>query len=65
MRLVLILIGILTVFGGLLPFLKSAGWLPAFLEFIPTSGTGYQAIITAIGIFAIFVGMKYKKRYYH
>ncbi len=65
MRLVLILIGILTVFGGLLPFLNSQGWLPSPLDLIPTSGAGYQAIITGIGVFAIFVGIRFKRRIHY
>lgn len=58
MKLMLTLIGVLTVLGGLWPLLKSQSWIPSSLAGIPSEGMYYQGIIIAIGIIAIFVGIR-------
>jgi len=58
MKLMLTLIGILTVLGGLWPFLKSQQWIPSALAGIPAEGLYYQGIIIAIGVIAIIVGVR-------
>lgn len=62
MKLMLTLIGILTVLGGLWPLLKSQPWIPSALAGIPDSGQYYQGIIIAIGVIAIIVGIKSGKQ---
>jgi hypothetical protein len=58
MKLILTLIGILTVLGGLWPLLKSQSWIPSSLAGIPDTGMYYQGIIIAIGVIAIIVGIQ-------
>jgi len=58
MKLMLTLIGILTVLGGLWPLLKSQSWIPISLAGIPAEGVYYQGIIVAIGVIAIIVGFR-------
>lgn len=62
MKLMITFVGILTILGGLLPYLKDNGLLPAFLQNIPTSGLGYQAIIIGIGIAAVIYGIRAGRR---
>ncbi len=58
MKLMLTFVGVLTILGGLLPFLSSKNFLPAFLQGIPTSGPVYQGIIVAIGVVAFVYGIR-------
>lgn len=55
MRGMLVLVGLLTVLGGILPLVANYVTLP---KYIPTQGPGYQLAITFIGLFAIFYGMR-------
>lgn len=57
MKTLFILFGLITLFLGLLPFLQSVSFL-TFLNFIPSSGTGYSLIITVVGAIALFIGFK-------
>jgi len=50
-KFVTISIGLLTIFGGVLPFIQN--FLP---EIIPTSGILYSAIIIVIGIIGLLYG---------
>ena len=45
-----LILGILIIFVGVLPLLKSADAVPTFLTFIPTVGPIYQGIIVVLGI---------------
>ncbi|MEK6862217.1 MAG: hypothetical protein AABY07_09715 [Nanoarchaeota archaeon] len=63
MKLMITFVGLLTVLGGLLPLLKDSGLLPSFLEKIPTSGIGYQAIIVAIGLIALIYGFRTRNKF--
>lgn len=56
MKLMIVFVGVLTVLGGLLPFIAS--YLPNPLNTIPTSGPVYQGIIVVIGLIAIIYGLK-------
>ena len=62
MRAMLIFVGLLTILGGLLPFLSERNLLPGFLANIPTSGSTYQGIIVGIGALALIYGI-IKSRY--
>ena len=62
MKIMITFVGLLTILGGLLPFLSSKEWLPGFLEWLPTSGPGYQALIIAIGLIAVYYGLRSVKK---
>ena len=59
MRWMLVFVGVLTVLGGLLPFIASL--FPEPLNSIPTSGPVYQGIIVVIGLVAIIYGLRRHK----
>lgn len=65
MKGIVFFIGLLTVLGGLWPFIKEKNLIQV-LDFIPATGDIYQGIIVIIGILAIAysVGRK-KKLVYH
>jgi len=56
MKGMLVFVGLLTILGGLLPILKEKTLLSGILTNVPTEGTGYQVIIIAIGVIAIWYG---------
>lgn len=56
MRLMLIFVGLLTVLGGLLPFIIN--FVPEPYNTIPTSGPIYQGTIVVIGLIAIIYGLR-------
>ncbi len=58
MKTMIIILGLVTVLGGLLPWLKDNNFLPGFMQSIPTTGTGYQLIIIIIGVIGIIYGWK-------
>ena len=60
MKMLITLIGLLTILGGLLPLLANNNLLPGFLASVPTTGTGYQMIIVLIGVIALIYGVKFK-----
>lgn len=62
MKLMLTLVGLLTILGGLLPFLSNAKLLPSFLQGVPTSGPIYQGLIVAIGVVAFVYGIRARER---
>ena len=55
MKFMITLVGLLTVFGGLLPFLSEMQFIP---EYIPVSGPGYQGIIIALGVLGVIYGLR-------
>jgi len=55
MKIMIVIIGLLTIFAGILPFLGSFGILPAG---IPTSGPFYSGIIILIGIIGFLYANK-------
>ena len=57
MKILLILLGLVTLFLGLLPFLQSIAFL-SFLTFIPSSGMVYSIIIAAVGAIALYIGFR-------
>ena len=57
MKTLLILLGLVTFFLGIWPFLEGLAFL-SFLSFIPSSGTIYSVIIAAVGAIALFVGFR-------
>lgn len=65
MKLMITFVGLLTVLGGLLPFLKDMNLLPDFLQGIPTSGPGYQIIIIGIGVIAVIYGVRSRSNIIH
>ncbi|MEK6812540.1 MAG: hypothetical protein AABX86_00290 [Nanoarchaeota archaeon] len=62
MRWGFVLLGVLVLLMGVLPFAKDAGWSVPLLERIPTSGTVYSFIIIVLGL-AIIFGAVHRKRY--
>ena len=56
MKGMLVFVGLLTILGGLLPILKNTTSLSGVLANVPTEGIGYQSIIIAIGVIAIWYG---------
>ena len=58
MKILMISIGLLTILGGILPWLHDNNYLPIFMQGIPTSGTGYQAIIIVLGVIGIIYGWR-------
>ena len=58
MKFMHILIGLLVVIIGGLPFLKQFNLMPESLNFIPVSGWSYQLIIIGIGLLSIIFGVK-------
>ncbi|MDO8556187.1 MAG: hypothetical protein Q7R96_03370 [Nanoarchaeota archaeon] len=61
MKFVIVLLGLLTILGGILPWLKDNNYLPDFMQGIPTAGTGYQAIIIVLGVIGILYGWRIGK----
>ncbi len=57
----MIFVGILMVLGGAWPLVKGLSFIPAWLQFIPSTGAGYQAIIIVIGIIAIAYGARQRE----
>ena len=57
MKLPVFLIGLVTTFVGLVPFLAENKYLPESLSFIPVSGGMYQTLIVAIGLLTILYGI--------
>ncbi len=57
MKIMVTFVGILTILGGLLPFLEKMNWLPESVKWIPTSGPWYQAIIIGVGVIAVIYGI--------
>jgi len=57
MKIMIVIIGILTIFAGILPFLDSFGILPAG---VPSSGPFYSGVIILIGIIGVLYGIKSK-----
>ena len=54
-KFVVSVLAILTIFGGLIPFLVSMNLIPST---VPSSGPVYSAIIILIGIIAVIYGKK-------
>lgn len=61
MKFFIFLIGLLTLLGGLLPFLKDNNFMPGFLAWAPTSGMGYQLSIIILGVIGIVYGAKARR----
>lgn len=57
MKTLLILLGLVTLFLGIWPFLQGLTFL-SFLSFIPSSGTVYSVIIAVVGAIALFLGFR-------
>ena len=57
MKALLILLGFITLFLGLLPFLQSVTFL-SFLNLVPSSGMIYSIIIAAVGAIALYLGFR-------
>lgn len=55
MKMMMIIIGLLTVLAGVLPFLKGFGILPAG---VPTSGVFYSGLIIIIGVIGLLYGIR-------
>ncbi len=53
MKIMIIILGILIILAGILPFLSNIGLLPAA---IPVEKPGYQFIIIAVGIIGLLYG---------
>ena len=58
MKFMHILIGLLVVIIGGLPFLKQFNLMPESLNFIPVGGWQYQLMIIGIGLLSIIFGVK-------
>ncbi|MCD4666801.1 hypothetical protein K8R47_03250 [archaeon] len=56
MKLLIIVLGIITVVVGLLPFLMNLGVMPTD---IPSSGLIYQGVIVLIGVILVFYGKRW------
>lgn len=56
MRWIVVLLGAVILFMGILPFITS--YLPTFLTVIPKEGTYYSVIITILGAVIIYLGVK-------
>ena len=59
MKIVMTLIGLVTIVIGLLPIAESNGWFS--VSFIPTTGTAYNIIVIIIGILGTWYGFKHKE----
>lgn len=57
-KIVVALIGLLTMGAGLLPVISDNGLLPESLAFIPTIGLSYQAIIVFLGLAGLLYGLR-------
>ena len=55
MKTMIVIIGILTILAGVLPFLDGFGILPAI---VPTSGPVYSGIIILIGVIGLLYANK-------
>ena len=53
-----LLLGIITAIVGLIPILDSMNKVPAFLSFVPVTGTGYGVIVLLIGAIEIIAAWK-------
>ena len=53
MKIMIIILGVLIILAGILPFLSNIGILPAA---IPVEKPGYQFIIVAVGIIGLLYG---------
>src|SRR3989338_3387416 len=54
MKVMIIVLGILIILAGILPFLNNFGILPSY---IPAEKPGYQFIIIAVGIIGLIYGV--------
>lgn len=63
MRVIITIIGLLTILGGLWPLIKDQNWIPVSLQFIPSAGIAYQLIIVGIGVLGVLYGLR-KRRHY-
>jgi len=57
MKVMITLVGILTILGGIWPLISSYTFIPEQLKIIPNSGPTYQLIIIAIGAIAVIYGI--------
>lgn len=55
MKIMIVIIGLLTLLAGVLPFLAGFGILPAG---VPTSGVFYSGLIIIIGVIGILYGIR-------
>lgn len=60
MKLIVVLLGLATMFMGVIPILNENKIMPSGLGFIPAAGVGYQVIIILLGISMFLYGMKKK-----
>ena len=58
MKFMIVLVGILTILGGLLPFLAQMNLIPAY---IPVSGVAYQGLIIALGVIGVIYGFRQQR----
>lgn len=61
MKLVMTLIGLVTILIGLLPIAESKGWFS--ISLIPTTGIAYNVIIIIIGVLGTWYGFKHKENF--
>jgi len=57
MKTLFILLGLVTLLLGILPFIQGISFL-SFLTFIPSSGNTYSIIIAVVGALALFFGLR-------
>lgn len=58
LKLVVGLLGLLTVAIGLWPLIQEFTFIPEIIKFVPTSGMAYQSIIIAIGLVGLLYAFK-------
>lgn len=62
MRFILTLFGIITILLGLYPLLLAKNFIPEQFALIPPTGIVYQTIIVLVGLAALIIGIKSKKK---
>ena len=58
MKIIVSIIGLLTVLIGAWPMVRESSLVPESIKFVPSAGVAYQIIIILIGILGLLYGMK-------
>ena len=58
-NLILIVLGIIVVFVGSLPFLQDV--LPSYLKLVPATGAGYSIVVLILGVIIVITAFRARR----